>query len=92
MLIQGGMISSGRFVHFFRCRFILDELHQVVLENDLARRDGDVLADLERLDVGHADRELALAALEIAQQVLQAFDQVLAAGSRASRAAPLDWS
>ena len=39
----------------------LDQLDQVVLENDLARRRGDVLAELEGLGVGHLDAQLAVA-------------------------------
>ena len=42
-------------------------------------RRGHVFAELERLVVGHADGKLAAAALEVAKQVLQPVDQVLAA-------------
>src|SRR6202040_4329573 len=52
-------------------RFVLKELHQVVLINDLSRRDRDVLADAERLHIGHLDRQVTLAALEAVEQVLQ---------------------
>src|SRR5207253_656018 len=45
----------------------------------LARCRRDVLADLERRDVGHRDRQPALAALEIAKQVLQPIQQVFTA-------------
>jgi hypothetical protein len=58
----------------------LDKLQQVVLEHHLARRDRDVLADLEGVQVGHLDMQPALAALQVAQQVLQTLHQVLAAG------------
>ena len=67
-------------LHLLGRRRVLDELHQVVLEDDLAGRDRDVLADLEGVQIGHLDAQLALAALEVAQQVLQALHQVLAAG------------
>src|SRR3546814_7398957 len=46
----------------------------------LARRQGDVLAELEGLDVGHLDPEAALAALEVGEQVVEALHEVLAAG------------
>ena len=70
--------QQRRLVDLLGRRRVLDELDQLVLEHDLARRGRDVLADLEGLHVGLADRELALAALEVGQQVLQALDQVLA--------------
>ena len=78
-------------VHLLGRRRVLDQLHQVGLEHDLARRGRDVPADLERVEVGHPDREPALAALEILQHVLQAAQQVLAAGLDGQRAAPRDW-
>ena len=56
------------------------QLDQVVLEHHLAGRDADVLAQFEGLHVGHLDVQLALAALKITQQVVQALQQVLAAG------------
>ena len=67
-------------VYLLGRRRVLDQLHQVGLEHDLARRRRDVAADLERVEVGHLDREPALAALEILQHVLEAAQQVLAAG------------
>ncbi len=60
-------------------RRVLQQLDQLVLVDDLARRGGDVLADLERRHVGHRDREPAFAAFEIVEQVLQAVQQILAA-------------
>ncbi len=59
-------------------RRVLDQLHQLVLEDDLAQRGGDVLAHLEGLHVGLADRQPTLATLEVGQQVLQTLDEVLA--------------
>ena len=61
-------------------RRILDQLHQLVLEHDLARRGRDVPADLEGLVVAHADLQAPLAALEVAEQVLEPVQQVLPAG------------
>ena len=66
-------------LHGFGRRRVLDQLDQIVLVDDLARRRRDVLADLERRHVGHADMQPALAALEIVEQVLQPVQQVLAA-------------
>ena len=80
MLIHGGMISSGRLRDLLGRGLVLDELHEVVLEHDLARRGRDVDAELESLGVGHRDLELAVAALDVVEQVVEAFDQVLAAG------------
>ncbi len=57
-----------------------NKLDHLVLIDDLAGRGGNVLAQLERIEVGHPDVELALAALEIPEHVLQAVDQILAAG------------
>ena len=47
---------------------------------------------LERLHVGHRDREPAVAALQVVEQVVEAVDQVLAAGLERRLAAPPDWS
>ena len=88
--ITGPQIENVKFIdprrdnqqrpalHGLRHRLILDELHQVVLINHLPRRDRDVLADAERLHVGHLDREASLAALEVLEQILQPVEQVLA--------------
>ncbi|MFT3770568.1 MAG: hypothetical protein QM820_34510 [Minicystis sp.] len=57
----------------------LDELHQIGLEDDLARRGGDVAAQLEGLHVLHANPQVALPGLEIFEQVGEALHQVLAA-------------
>ena len=59
---------------------VLDQLHELGLEHDLARAGRDIAADLERIQVGHPDRQLAFAAVEVLQHVLQAAQQVLAAG------------
>jgi hypothetical protein len=45
----------------------LEELHEVVLKNDLAWCCGDVSADLEGGLVGHGDLEPALALLQVGQ-------------------------
>ena len=60
-------------------RRILDELHQVILEDDLARRRGYVFTNAERLHVGHGDRQPTLAAPQILEQVLEAAQKVLSA-------------
>ena len=59
-------------LHGLGGRRILQQLDQVILVDDLARRRGNILADLERRHVGHRDRQPALAALEVVEQVLQA--------------------
>ena len=80
-LVDPGREDEERALqHRFRRRRVLDELHQVVLEDDLARRHRDVLADAELGVVRHPDAEPALAALQVVQQVRKALEQVLAAG------------
>ena len=59
---------------------VLDQLHQPVLVHHLARAGRDVAAQLERFRVGHLDAEPAAPALQIAEQVVQAAQQVLAPG------------
>ena len=65
---------------FFGRWLVLDQLHQLVLEHDLAGRRRDVDAKLERLRVGHRDLELPVAALDIVQQIVQAAHEILSAG------------
>jgi hypothetical protein len=72
---QQRALGDGR-----RRRLVLQQLDEIVLVDDLARRHRDVLADLERLVVGHLDREPALAALDVVEEVLQSFDEILALG------------
>ena len=72
--------QQRRLVGLFGQRGVLDELHQVVFEHDRALRGGDILTDGELRIVGHADGELAFAALQIGQQVVQPVDQILALG------------
>ena len=43
-MIQAGTISTGSATTLLGGRLVLDELHQLVAVDDLARRDGDVLA------------------------------------------------
>ena len=61
----------------------MQELHQLVLVDDLARRGGEIGADLEGAEVGLTDAELAAASGDIAGEVLETLDQVRAiAGQR----------
>jgi hypothetical protein len=76
LLIHGGTISSGRLIR--GARRVLQQLHHVGLEDDLARRGGDVLAQLEGGGVGHLDAQVAVTFFDVAQQVVEALDQVLA--------------
>jgi hypothetical protein len=59
-------------------RRVLDQLHELVLKDDLAGRVGDVLAELEGGEIAHFQAQPAAAALEVLDQVAQALDQVLA--------------
>ena len=66
--------------YFFSGGRILDKLHQIILINNLARRDGDILAHLELAFIRHADAKIALSAFEVGQQIGQALQQILATG------------
>ena len=79
VLVDPGREDQQRpLEHFLGGRFELQELDQVVLEHHLARRGGDVLAEFEGVGVGHLDAQLAVAFLDVAQQVVEALEQVLA--------------
>src|SRR6516164_6773625 len=56
-------------------RLVLNKLDQFVLEDDGARRDGEIAADLESLLVGHRDAALA----DVVDQVLDSGRQAFAA-------------
>ncbi len=83
VLVDPGRKDQQRRVeHLFGRRIELQELEQLVLEDDLAGRDGDVLTDMELADVGLADGELAAAAGHIGREVLHAPHQALAFGAQ----------
>src|ERR1700730_6110032 len=65
--------------YILRRRMVLNKLQQVVFIDDLPGCDGNVVADPERLHIGHFDREAPFAALEVVQQIFQPIDQVFAA-------------
>ena len=65
--------------HRLRGGRVLEELHQVVLEHDLAGGDRDVLARLELVEVGHLHPEPAPAPFEVFEHVLESLYEVLAA-------------
>ena len=79
MLIHGGIISSGYFVNRPGRRRILDQLHDAVLINDLARRDREVLADLECRHIRLADAQQLAGAMHIVQKLRQPFGEVMPA-------------
>ncbi len=72
MLIHGGKISSGISHTVSVVGENCSSWMMLVLEDDLAGRGGDVLADLELLEVGLADGQLAAAALQVGGEVLHA--------------------
>ena len=81
VLVDPGRHDQERpAIHRLRARRILDQLHQLVLEDDLSGRRGDGLAQDEVVLVRHARREPALVALQIVEHVAQAPQQVLAPG------------
>jgi len=65
-------------VDLFRRRLVLQKLDQRILEDDLAGRQRDVLAEPEGLHVGLLDLQLAVAALHVFEEVLHAEHQVFA--------------
>ena len=91
MLIQGGMISSGR-----RCTFSVVGVYWISCIRSFWNTTlPGVLAmfspSSEGVQIGHLDAQPALAALQIVEQVLEALDQVLAAGLHGGLAALPDW-
>ena len=59
---------------------VLDELHQVVLPDDLAGRDGEIHADFEGRLVRHADSQPSARGIDVVQQVERAAHEARAAG------------
>ena len=60
---------------------VLDELHQFVLENNVARRVGEIVSNRKGVRVGHAKGHWAGALIQITQQVGQTPQQVPAPGT-----------
>ena len=71
--------------HFFSGGRVLDQLHQIILIDNLARCHGDILAHLELAFIRHADAQIPLPAFQVGQQIGQALQQILA--TRLRRAA-----
>ena len=74
--------QERRAQHVFRRRLILDQLHQLVLEDHLAGRHRHVDANREVGGVGLADAQRAVSGLDVFRQHLHAANQVVAAGSQ----------
>ena len=76
-MIQAGTIRTGSAWTSGRRRRVLDQLDQLVAKDDLAFRDGDLLADAEILGA----RRLAAVerALHVVEEILVAAREVLAA-------------
>ena len=55
----------------------MDELHQVVLKDDLAGRGGEIAPDLEQRGVGLADFQVAAAGFDVLGEHVHAADQVV---------------
>ena len=51
---KGRYEKQRRFIDFFTGGGILDELENLVFKYDLARRVGEILANLEGIGIGHA--------------------------------------
>src|ERR1019366_9843669 len=77
--------QQRRFTYLL-CHFrVLDALDHFVVENDLARRRRNILAEPERIHIRHSNAEAALSALQVVKQIRQAAEQVLAAGLKRLR-------
>ena len=68
--------------HLRRRRRVLNELHQLVLEDHLAGRDREIATDLEHRGVGLADLEIAAARLDVLGEHAHAAHQVLRVGGQ----------
>ena len=80
VLVDPGRNDQKRpLIHLLRARRVLQQLHQVVLIDHLARAERQIGADLERLEVGHLDREPTFAPRQILEQVIEAVQQIGAA-------------
>ena len=73
--------QQRRLQHRRRRRRVLDELHQLVLEDHLAGRDREIAADLEFRGVGLADLQIAAAGLDVLGQHVHAAHEVLGVGA-----------
>ena len=60
-----------------RRRRVLQELHQVVLEDNLAGSDGDIHPELELFGIGHSDPKLPLSPFQILEHVGEPLHEVL---------------
>ncbi len=80
MLIHGGIDEQRPLCDLRRRRLVLDELQQLVLEDDLARRGRDVDAELEGFRIGHRNLEATVTALDVVEQIVEPLDEVLTAG------------
>ena len=58
----------------------MQQLHDLIAEHHLARGGGNIFADDETVS-RLADGKLALAALDIGQEIVQPLDQIFAVGS-----------
>ena len=68
--------EQGEFRHRLCRRLILDELHDLVLVNDLAGRGGHVAPELEGAPIGLGNAQAAAAGFDIALKPLQSFHQI----------------
>ena len=76
-LVDPGRHDQDRALeHLLRRRRVLDELHQVVLEDHLAGRGREIAPDLEHRGVGLADLEVAVAGFDVLGQHVHAAREV----------------
>ncbi len=80
-LVDPGRHDQDRPLEHRRCGWlILDKLHQVVLEHDLAGGDREIAADLEHARIGLPDAQLAIAGRDVLGQHVHAARQVAGVG------------
>jgi hypothetical protein len=72
--------QQRRAVHLLGARRVLNQLHEIVLENDLAGGNGEILSNFESFVIGGLDVQLTVAVGEIRHQILHAVDEIPAAG------------
>ena len=63
-------------------RRVLDELDEIVLEDDLARRDGEIAPDLEGAEIRLADAQQILRLLKVVREMRHALHEILRIGRK----------
>ncbi len=78
-------------MHLARGRRVLNELHDVILVDDFARRRRKIAANLKGRQIRLRDFEKIVRALHVFDKVFEPFDQITDIGCKCFRAAPRGW-